>query len=308
LIDTKSAGDVATYEDYKLDERMLTYGDVLSREFESWLTSLRSRDLPLDSLGIEGWFLPEVYASKIAKARWKKTLDISEVVMHTRRTKGIDEVANLREAVKLTDLAYKIGREKLRDGLSEIELFRAIESGLADRLPPYGSVIGDYISGERTLNVDGGPTERRVQRGDTFILDLHICQNQYWSDLCRTFVLGRPSTAQRRVLEALVSAKEAGEAVLAAGTRCGDIFEAVSNELARAGYPRLPHHAGHGLGLDAQEPPWFLPGSDDVLEEGMVCVLEPGIYSTTAGGVRIEDCYIIGKRGPEKISQFPIGF
>ena len=93
---------------------------------------------------------------------------------------------------------------------------------------------------------------------------------------------------------------------LVPGTRCGEIYDTVSGTLLGAGFPELPHHAGHGLGLDAQEPPAFLPASKDVLEEGMICVIEPGIYSPENGGVRIEDCYIIESNRARKISKFPL--
>ena len=61
------------------------------------------------------------------------------------------------------------------------------------------------------------------------------------------------------------------------------------------------------IGLDDQEPPWFLPNEEDTLEEGSVAVVEPGVYITSTGGMRIEDTYIITKRGCEKISRFPYG-
>ncbi len=300
-------GEISTYADYKLDERMITYGDVLSRENAKWLRGLASRGVKMDRLGTEEWFIPQVQASAIARAlKDSKMTGISEVMMRMRRTKGRDEMESVREAVKLTDKAFKIARENVRPRISETRLYGAIDSALGSQLWPYGSVVGDYVSGERTLNVDGGPTDRKLERGETVILDLHICRNQYWSDLCRTFVVGRPSGGQNHVLDTLMRAKEKAEELLVPGTRCSEIYETVSTTISSAGFPKLPHHAGHGLGLDAQEPPAFLPASGETLEEGMICVIEPGIYTPETGGVRIEDCYIIGSNGHTKISRYPI--
>ena len=302
-------GEISTYADYKLDERMLVYGDVLSRESSKWLENIQSRGVRLRRLGIEEWFIPEVHTSLIAKSlRDSRIAGISGVIMRMRRTKGRDELVNLRDAIGPTEDAFRIARESLRPGLSETLLYGRMHSGLGPKLWPYGSIVGDYLSGERTLKVDGGPTGRKLKRGETVILDLHICRNQYWSDLCRTFVVGNATADQRRVLDTLVEAKERAEELLVPGTRCAEIYDSVSEMIVRAGFPKLPHHAGHGLGLDAQEPPTFLPASREVLEEGMVCVIEPGIYSPKTGGVRIEDCYIVGSKGPRKISKFPIGF
>ena len=62
---------------------------------------------------------------------------------------------------------------------------------------------------------------------------------------------------------------------------------------------------GHAIGLDHQEPPFFLPNSSERLEAGVVCAVEPGIYESRAGGVRIEDDYLITKDGFRKLSHYP---
>jgi len=52
------------------------------------------------------------------------------------------------------------------------------------------------------------------------------------------------------------------------------------------------HHAGHGIGLDPQETPWIIPGSDHVFEVGDVVAVEPACYSPALrAGVRLERNY-----------------
>ena len=69
-----------------------------------------------------------------------------------------------------------------------------------------------------------------------------------------------------------------------------------------AGYPALPHHAGHGLGLGHPEPPILVPESDDVLLPGDVVTLEPGSYIDGVGGVRVEHNYVITADGCRRLS------
>ena len=74
--------------------------------------------------------------------------------------------------------------------------------------------------------------------------------------------------------------------------------------LDNAGYKgKFGHSLGHGIGLAVHEYPRVGPTSSDNLEESMVFSVEPGIYLTGWGGVRIEDLVVLESKGARPLSK-----
>jgi Xaa-Pro aminopeptidase len=297
-------GEISTYVDYDLNDRMITYADTLSSEFQKWW----KKQSGVRRLGIEEWHLPDIFRSAILSGGGGPELvGISRTILSMRKTKGSDEIENLRSATKMIDYAYKTAQKNSKLGKTEMDVYRKTNSLAFDKFGPFGWIIGDYASGERSLEVGGWATGRKFKKGDTIILDLQASYNNYWSDLCRTFVVGKkPSKKQEKVAETLVRALDRAQEVMKPGTKGKEIYGAVNNEITKAGYPKLLHHAGHSIGLDDQEPPWFIPNSEETVEEGSVVVVEPGIYTEETGGIRLEDAFVITKKGNERISSYPL--
>jgi Xaa-Pro aminopeptidase len=309
-------GRIATFEDYKLEERMVAYGDYVSKELGKFIGSQKlSKGHGL--VGIEGWHLPAGHLKALdsPKALAGRLVNISESILKMRKTKGRDELEFEREASKKLQAAYATIQRHALAGQTELGLYAEANAKVFRRFGDLeyfevSNVFGDYASGVRTVGGGGGPTGRRLRRGDLLILDLQASSHHHWVDACRTYLVGEssPTPLQERAFRAIAQAKKRAESVLRPGTKASEIFKAVSRTIVDAGFRPLPHHAGHGLGLDDQEPPFFLPYSNESLEDGVVCAVEPGVYDKSFGGMRIEDNYVITKDGFEKISRFPLGF
>jgi len=297
-------GQVSSFVDYDLQKRMIAYEGYVAKEFAKFLT--RSKTLrAAQVVGLEDWHIPQAYLKAVSGAVPKvRYIGISDLILNSRKTKGSDELANLREAAKRLDLAYRIAQENIKVGRSEAELCRDVMSDSILRHGPFEFSRGDtWLSGERTLKIGGPATDRKFRSGDTVLLDLQSLYNNYWADGARTYVVGKPTDEQDHMFNVVLAAMKKGEELLRPATICRDVYNAVAKEITRAGYSGLfPHHAGHGLGLEVQESPFFIPGSRERLEEGVVCTLEPGIYHPKIGGFRVEDTYIITREGHEKIT------
>jgi Xaa-Pro aminopeptidase len=294
------------YRDYDLQDTMVVYGDRLAEELRLWFGEKFGR---AKRIAVEDWHLPQAYsAALVGAAPGAELVGVSGALLGMRASKGEDEVRSVRSATEIVESGFAVARTSIAEGASELEVYAEVDREAFRKYGHAAWINGDFASGEGSLAGGGPPTPRRLSKGNTIILDLHAASRNYWSDLCRTFVIGSPSThEQERVFEALSKAKEEGERRLLPGTKGRDVYEAVSGALEKDGFGRLPHHAGHGVGLDDQEPPWFIPGEERRLQEGAVVALEPGIYSAGSGGIRIEDIYVVRKAGPERLSRFPLG-
>ncbi len=293
------------YSDYSLTGGMVTYGNRLAAELKGWLSGL---DCRFDHVAVEDWHFADSYRGALNAVHPDAHFSgISEFLLAIRNSKGEDEIRYIKKATEIIDFAYGVAKQNVKAGRSELDVYGEINSRAFREYGPFAWVVGDYASGERSISMGGMPTPRKLENGNTFIFDLQASHNNYWADLCRTFTVGKsPSKAQRDVLSVLQKAKRAAEEVLLPGTRGKEVYEAVNSVIVKAGHTKLPHHAGHCIGLDDQEPPWFIPVEERSLEKGSVCVVEPGIYETDSGGIRIEDQYLITEKGPRKLSHFPL--
>jgi Xaa-Pro aminopeptidase/Xaa-Pro dipeptidase len=116
--------------------------------------------------------------------------------------------------------------------------------------------------------------------------------------MTRTVAFGEPDPRLRQIHQIVLEAQEAGAAAVRAGARGGDADRAARAVIDEAGYgEHFGHSLGHGIGLEVHEGPTLRDGSDDVLPEGTVVTVEPGIYLPGLGGARIEDMVVVEANG-----------
>ena len=302
----KFGGRIETFTNYDLHERMLAYSDLAASRIRSLIRNRRIR-----KVGLEFWNAPEVVRhAVIGNGKARRLLDLSEVILAWRRTKYPDEIEAIRASCELVDYGYGVIKEILCDGLTELEAYAQSYCKLIAKAnsPSFQFFYGDFASGERALEGGGPPTNRVMRRGETFILDLWATTKGYWADTCRTFVIGRePSPAQKRIRDLLERALTIGREKLRPGNSAAEVYQSIFDVIREAGYAKhFTHHGGHCVGLDAWEPPFIIPGSDELLKENEVCALEPGVYLPEVGGIRIENDYVVTSSGGKPLSKFPL--
>ena len=129
-----------------------------------------------------------------------------------------------------------------------------------------------------------------------------VCVDGFWADVTRVKAAGKPTRASARRFAAVKAAQEAATAAIAPGVEARIPHEAATAVLVEAGFEKyVVHLTGHGLGFRYHEPePFLMPGNTMKLKVGHVCSVEPGLYGSAFGGIRLEDNVAVTADGVER--------
>ena len=221
-----------------------------------------------------------------------------------RMVKGTDELARIEMAAEIADRA--LACTELVEGLTEVDVRNRLEESMrqegADG-PGYGTIVA---TGQNSALPHHRPMSRDICRGDVVLIDVGAEVDGYRSDMTRTIGIGEVDPLLSSWWAIVAEAQEAGVAAVRPGATGDDVDRAVRSVLAHHGVEEwFVHGTGHGVGLAIHEGPWLRRGSTDVLQEGMVVTVEPGLYRKGLGGVRIEDLLVVTGTASRHLTRSP---
>ncbi|MEM2947291.1 MAG: Xaa-Pro peptidase family protein [Candidatus Bathyarchaeia archaeon] len=227
----------------------------------------------------------------------------AKLVWELRKVKNSEELELMRKAGELTCEGMKAAYEVIRPGMREYEAAAEIEYAMRKK-GSWGTAFETIVaSGARSAFPHGGCTDREIREGDLVVVDIGASYRYYRSDMTRTLVAGKPSEKQKILYEIVKTAQQKAFRVLKAKAKAKAVDTAARKVIEKAGYGEyFVHSLGHGVGLEVHEPPVLGQQSKDKLTAGNVVTIEPGIYITGFGGIRIEDTVFIGESGGEKLT------
>lgn len=223
-----------------------------------------------------------------------------------RAVKDEPELAALRRVAALASEAFSNILDRIRPGVREREV--AIELEFAMRRAGIDNKAFDFIvaSGERGALPHGKASERELRRGELVTIDFGGILDGYNSDETVTVAVGEPESRQREIYQVVKDAHDRAIDAASPGVQCRELDAIARDYIRSKGYgDYFGHGLGHGVGLEVHEKPVISPRSEEVVEEGMVFTIEPGIYIPGWGGVRIEDTVRIDRQGCELLTRIP---
>ncbi|AOD22966.1 X-Pro dipeptidase [Rhodococcus sp. p52] len=227
------------------------------------------------------------------------------LVEQLRAVKDEHEIGLLREACGAADraLADLIAAGGLRPGRTEKEVARDLEWRMFEHGADGISFETIVAAGANSAIPHHRPTGAILAEGHFVKLDFGAQIGGYHSDMTRTYVLSRVADWQRDLYELVLRAQQAGREALAPGVDCAAVDAAARTVIAEAGYADLfLHGLGHGVGLEIHEAPGIGAAATGTLVAGAAVTVEPGVYFSGRGGVRIEDTLVVREHTPELLT------
>jgi Xaa-Pro aminopeptidase len=223
-----------------------------------------------------------------------KLLAAPPLVEQLRATKDADELAALQRAVDLGDEAFADVAQRIEPGWTERQAAWEIEKYIREHGGEGLSFEIIVAAGPWSAMPHAYPRDERMQEGQPIIIDMGVRLGGYCSDLSRTLFLGRPDEQFDKIYDIVLTAQLTAEALIREGMTGEQAHLLAHNVIAETGYgENFGHGLGHGVGLQVHELPRLTRASRDVLADGMVFTIEPGIYVSGWGGVRIEDMVVL---------------
>lgn len=278
-------------------------------KFKDLLANLIKK-LKISKLGIEENDL-KVSEFKLIK---KDIKNLKDFKFHEHRSiKTGEEIKLIAKACEIGDEAFKFILTKIEPGISEKELMFFLENFIREKgLEPSFKTIVAFGGDSAIPHHQTG--ERSLKSGDFVLLDFGVRFKNYCSDMTRTLVFGKASEKQKKIHQVVKVAQDKAVKFLTkrlqhptpgVGVLAKDIDKTARDYILNQGFASIPHSLGHGIGIEVHEHPYLSMNSKEILKEGMVFSIEPGIYIPGFGGVRIEDLFVLEKSGVRQLTSSP---
>lgn len=269
---------------------------------------------------------PAGLAFDLKKAGLKLKVAGPEGLFPQREIKTADEIealrkGNLGSAAGFRAVAKTLAESKTRNGKlihqGKILTAERLRELIAQAALEKGSIALHTITapGDQAVdchNAGYGP----IRAGELIVIDIFPRRpdDGYWGDMTRTFLKGKASDAQKRLVRTVKKAHALSIEMIKPGASGSKVHLAVEDFFTKEGYETTKdsselegffHPLGHGIGLQVHESPVLHAKADWRFKKGMVVTTEPGLYYRGLGGVRIEDVVHLIPGGNELISKAP---
>ncbi len=243
---------------------------------------------------------------KIATADRPKLLAAPPLVEELRAIKEPNELAAIQRAVDLGDETFQAVAQRIEPGWTERQVAWEIEKYAREHGADGLSFETIVAAGPWGAMPHAQPRDRPIGAGEPVVIDMGVRVDGYCSDLTRTITVGGEDGRFREVYDIVLTAQLAAEEMVKSGMSGEEAHMLAHNVIAEAGYgENFGHGLGHGIGLLVHESPRLARMSKDELKDGMVATIEPGIYISGWGGVRIEDMVVMENGKARLMSHAP---
>jgi len=228
---------------------------------------------------------------------------------HARAVKSDEELASVRDSVRINTEGFWLFLEEFAPGRTEAELLAPCERYFVEqgcgRLTMDMVLVGKGGAAEPEFRIASG--ERRVQPGDLVLPSLEIAgPGGHWVEVSRAIADGGPRDDVKLMLEAYEEYSEAAGSAMRPGASAHDVHRAVSRGFVERGFA-LGHVTGHSIGMTMIEFPKIGEGVETELAENMVFSMHPhAIAEDGRACLYMQDTWLVTAEGGEPLAGLPM--
>ena len=232
-------------------------------------------------------------------------VDAHDFCFSLRGIKDKSEIDKIKTAAEITCRALDRSLAELDEQTTEkelagkIEYYMALEGASNVAYPPI------VAAGSNSALPHARPTGQRILTQDILLVDIGANYKGYCSDMTRMIPLSTMSAEQKHVSQIVLDAQRKAIEAIRPGIMAKEIDGICRDALNDKGFgDRFLHGTGHGVGLEIHEFPRINSRSEDLIQEGMVITVEPGIYLEDSFGIRWEDLFLVTDTGVEYLTNY----
>ncbi len=242
---------------------------------------------------------------------FKKIVSLNPIDLHKLRLiKSNNEIKNIKLACYIGDQAFKFILDKFKPGITEREISNLIEDFIVEKGGESSfKLIVAFGKNSAIPHHQTGNT--KLRKNQIILLDFGVRINNYCSDMTRTIYFGHAPKKFIKMYSTVLQAQTEAIRFLESSINNHNLIngsgidKVARDYIVKQKYPNIPHSVGHGIGIEVHEAPHISPKSKNKIKEDMIFSIEPGIYLSNYGGVRIEDLYCIYKNNLIQMNKAP---
>lgn len=227
-----------------------------------------------------------------------------------RMVKEKFEIGAIEKSCIIADKALKKSFPFLKKGITEEEFAGIFEKEVthAGAKLSFPTIVAFGKNAATPHHLTG---KTKLTSQSVVLIDCGVQKNSYCSDMTRTFFVSKPSTQEKRAYAVVKKSQEKAVAYIQEKLKKNEkIFANKIDGIAREyivsqNFPSIPHSLGHGIGIEVHEAPSVSPNSKDLLTNGMVFSIEPGVYIEGKLGIRIEDLFVLSNNQLIRLTNTP---
>ncbi len=283
---------------------IVCYKEGLAKELPEIIKTLKTEKLGFESIRMSYSQYKTMTEELNNNGVNVELLGTENIVENLRVIKTEPEIDNTRKALAIAESVFNNFKKDIRPGMTEKEAAWAMEKGMREADADALAFPTICASGPNSALPHAIPGDRKFKTGEPILFDWGTRLNGYCSDISRTLVIGNPDEMFKKLYKIINDAQLMAIDAIKPGMSSKAVDTIARSYIDKMGFEgKFGHGLGHGTGLAVHEQPRLSPFKETTLEAGMIVTVEPGIYLSDWGGIRLENMVVIRKDGAEVLNE-----